>query len=201
MDDGSEIDEPSTDLSAVAEDTSAASLATGRRGSPLESQGAGAAVASPTSPTRSAASSPALPPTPTPSHCLGARGYDGGFYDVGSFFVFRHESQQQQQRQRQTGQKDKEVDDGAGPADGSTAGEAPAPPSPLQYKLLDGLRVKGDDPVGRRACESEGKGDETAGRMFVVLERQVRLSLCAFAPLLDSLVGGVLLYAAIQIMR
>lgn len=126
--------------------------------------------------------SPALPPTPTPvpPRCLGARGYDGGFYDVGSFFVFRHEPQQQQRAARdETPASAEEACGGdivelfgAGPAVPGTA--AAVVRSPLQFELLDGLAVRCAAAMGGKD-EVNGSGPETAARAFVVLQRQVRL--------------------------
>eukprot|EP00903_Cladosiphon_okamuranus_P012861 g12014.t1 len=104
------------------------------------------------------------PPAPPTSHCLGARGYDGGFHDIGSFHVFRHEALRQQQLAKDGG------------ADLELFGAAPtgrsALATPLQYELSDGLRVKVAPPLGG-APAVEGKGSEVAGRAFEVLQRQV----------------------------
>lgn len=107
---------------------------------------------------------PAAPPT---SHCLGARGYDGGFHDVGSFFVFRHEALQQQLAKAKGGGADLEPFSAA-PTESSALAK------PLQYELLDGVRVKVKvaPPLGGVPVV-EGKGSEAAGRTFEVLQRQV----------------------------
>eukprot|EP00752_Nemacystus_decipiens_P007799 g6965.t1 len=109
---------------------------------------------------------PKPPPATTTSQCLGARGYDGGFHDVGSFFVFRHEALRQQQLAKDGG-ADLELF-GAAPTGSSTLA------TPLQYELLDGLRVK-VSPVGGLSA-MEGKGSEAAGRAFEVLQRQVNFT-------------------------
>lgn len=136
--------------------------------------------------------SPALPPTTPappvqPPRCLGARGYDGGFYDVGSFFVFRHGPQPPQVVTQDEAPASAEGAAasggdlvelfGAGPSSApsrktAAAAAAATAPSPLQFVLLDGLSLRG-------ACsgkgELEGDGKETAARAFVVLQRQVRV--------------------------
>lgn len=108
---------------------------------------------------------PSSPTPPTPPHCLGARGYDEGFCDAGSFFVYQHEPRQQQVV------KDDGMDlelFGAAPA----VTKQQAPPHLLQYKLIDGLRIKYAAAVGGEN-EVEGDGSEVAGRTFLLLQRQV----------------------------
>ena len=146
---------PSTDPSAAAEVTPAADS----EAPPTEAEEAPPRD----SPTlKSVAAKP--PPSPTTSHCLGARGYDGGFHDVGSFFVFRHEALRQQQLAKDGG------------ADLELFGAAPTGSSmlatPLQYELVDGLRVKVAPSLGGVPAV-EGKGLEVAGRAFDILQRQV----------------------------
>ncbi|CAN0023129.1 unnamed protein product, partial [Ectocarpus sp. 8 AP-2014] len=106
-------------------------------------------------------------PTPTPPHCLGARGYDEEFCDVGSFFVYQHEPRQQQQVVKDSGMMDLEL---LGAAPPPTKQQAPT--HLLQYKLIDGLRIKYAAAVGGEN-EVEGHGLEVAGRTFLLLQRQV----------------------------
>lgn len=162
MDDGRESTMvPSSDPGAEAEVAPAADS---------EAPPAAEAQAPRDSPTldKSAAAHAKQPPAPT-SHCLGARGYDGGFHDVGSFFVFRHEALRQQQLAKDGG-ADLELF-GAAP----TAGSSTTPATPLQYELVDGLRVKvaPRPPLGGVPAAVEGEGSAVAGRAFEVLQRQV----------------------------
>ncbi|CAM9627463.1 unnamed protein product [Ectocarpus sp. 12 AP-2014] len=119
-------------------------------------------------------------PTPIPPHCLGARGYDEGFCDVGSFFVYQHEPRQQQQVVKDNGMMDLEL-----------FGAAPPPPTEqapthlLQYKLMDGLRIKYSPAVGGEN-EVEGHGLEVAGRTFLLLQRQVDSMRRALVSVADS---------------
>lgn len=173
MDNGSESTMvPSSDPSAAAEVTPAADS---EAPPPPPSPEASSPSDSPTH-RKSAVVAAKPPPTPTTSHCLGARGYDGGFHDVGSFFVFRHEALGQQQLAKDGG------------ADMELFGAAPTgrPPAlattPLQYELLEGLRVKassssspplsGGGGGGVPVVEGQ-EGSEVAGRAFEVLQRQV----------------------------
>lgn len=148
---------PSTDSSAAAEVTPAADSEASS-----SSHAAEATAAPRDSPTLTSIANKAPPPPPPTSHCLGARGYDGGFHDVGSFFVFQQEPA---------------AKDGAGDADLELFGAAPigkssAPATPLQYDLQHGLRVEVAPPLGG-APVAEGQGSEVAGRVFEVLQRQV----------------------------
>ncbi|CAB1096781.1 unnamed protein product [Ectocarpus sp. CCAP 1310/34] len=118
-------------------------------------------------------------PTPTPPHCLGARGYDEGFCDVGSFFVYQHELRQQQQVVQGNGMMDLELFGAAPPP------TQQAPTHLLQYKLIDGLRIKYAAAVGG-ANEVEGNGLEVAGRTFLLLQRQVDSMRRALVSVADS---------------
>lgn len=119
--------------------------------------------ASPTLKSESVEKAP--PPAPFTSHCLGLRGYDGGFYDVGSFFVFRHELRRQQEQLAKDGGAFLEV---LGAAPPIRTGKG----SPLEYELVEGLRVKVAPPTGG-APAVKGQGSEVAGRAFEVFQRQV----------------------------
>lgn len=148
---------PSTDPGAAAEVTPAADS---------EASPAAAEEAARDSPTLNSKSVAAKPqPAATMSHCLGARGYDGGFHDVGSFFVFRLEGLGQQQQLAKDGGADLEMF-GAAPTGSSELA------TPLQYELVHGLRVKVSSPLGG-APAVEGQGSEVAGRVFQVVQRQV----------------------------
>lgn len=110
----------------------------------------------------------------SPSHCLGARAYDGGYFDVGSFFVFHHKPVDSQPEGKLSG----------GVVDADRA-PIPSPndaseqePSALGYVLLDGLTIK-----TRRSKEKKVEGSGSAGalRAFLELKRQVNAGLsCPF---------------------
>ncbi|CAM9243156.1 unnamed protein product [Ectocarpus sp. 4 AP-2014] len=119
-------------------------------------------------------------PTPTPPHCLGARGYDEGFCDVGSFFVYQHEPRQQQQVVNDNGMMDLELFGAAPPPT-----KQQAPTHLLQYKLTNGLRIKYAAAVGGEN-EVEGDGLEVAGRTFLLLQRQVDSMRRALVSVADS---------------
>ncbi|CAM9433042.1 unnamed protein product [Scytosiphon promiscuus] len=125
--------------------------------------------------------SPALPPSPppVPPRCLGARGYDGGFYDVGSFFVFRHGPQPQQVSREESPASAEGACGGdlvelfgASPASNSSKATTTVVPSPLHFELLDGLWVRGAAARSKKG-EVQGSGPEAAARAFVLLQRQV----------------------------
>lgn len=113
---------------------------------------------------------------PTPPHCLGARGYDLGYFDVGSFFVFHKEPPASGASEAAAGTS-RGVDSQllAPPPSPSPAGtespSADSAPSPLGYDFLDGLKVK---PSEHRGKAVEGEGSEEAMAAFVELQRQVR---------------------------
>lgn len=110
----------------------------------------------------------------SPPHCLGARAYDGGYFDVGSFFVFHHKPADSQPEGKVTG--------GVVDADRTSI---PSPndafeqePSALGYVLLDGLTVK---TRGSKEKKVEGSGSVGALSAFLELKRQVNAGLsCCF---------------------
>lgn len=110
--------------------------------------------------------------TPTPPHCLGARGYDRGYFDVGSFFVF-HQEPPASGPNEAAADTPRGVDSEllAPPPAGTESSLADSPPSPLGYEFLDGLKVK---PSEHRGKAVEGEGSEEAVAAFVELQRQVR---------------------------
>lgn len=129
------------------------------------------------------------PTTPTPPpHCYGIRAYDGGYFDVGSFFVL-HPSEgcaaaaaaggstsaaasSSQSTSEAPGAQDER---GAGPNNRpppfAQKQDAARHPSPLGFEFLDGLKVKSTR--GLKDREVEGEGSEGAMRAFAELERQV----------------------------
>lgn len=142
---------------------------------------------------------PQPPPPPPPPHCYGMRAYDGGYFDVGSFFVLHpHED---------ASASDASGGGGGAPASAAAAAssqstsESPAvkdgrsgdppltrkreiaaakkqQPSPLGFEFLYGLKIKTSK--GKLTDkEMEGQGSEGAMRAFVELERQVGM-VCVF---------------------
>lgn len=117
--------------------------------------------------------------TPIPTDCYGVRAYDGGHYDMGSFFVFHRQEEPEGDDTTTT----EEVDgDGVPPklvssttantrvvgadGDGDVVRSAPRP---LQYRFLEGLKVIGR---GREEVVS-GAGSDAAMQAFAELEKQV----------------------------
>lgn len=99
------------------------------------------------------------PPPPEPPRCLGLRAYDGGYYDVGSFFVFHPEA-----RELPSAEVDLEEAKKDGGVDWSKA-------RPFGYQFLGGLRVEN----GRDGHEATGGSSDEALQAFVQLERQVKI--------------------------
>ena len=104
---------------------------------------------------------------PSPIHCLGARAYDGGYFDVGSFFVFRHKPSDVRRGDEVAGFP---VGEDRAPISSADHSSEQAP-SPLGYVLLDGLTVKTH---GAEKKQVEGSGSGGALRAFLELQRQVR---------------------------
>lgn len=133
----------------------------------------------PTATDTTAAVPTATVPTPPPRHCLGARGYDGGYFDVGSFFVFHQEPPALPGPNEEPAGSPRGVDSGllAPPPPPSGTPSSPPPatadrqPSPLGYDFLDGLKVKPSEHQGKAV---EGEGSEEAMSAFVELQRQVK---------------------------
>lgn len=124
-----------------------------------------------------------------PWWCYGVRAYDGGYYDVGSFFVFHEDEQEEQQPEGEgrtsDGSSSNKVDSQVIPApkfsshsmssaNGELAARAAvvATATPFGYRFVDGLKVTraGDEEGGKLVLGAES---EVAVQAYTELEKQV----------------------------
>lgn len=120
-------------------------------------------------------SPPSTPPPapPEPPRCWGVRAYDGGYYDVGSFYIFHPEAASAKAGTETEGMS-------KGKKSTGDAGKEPEEPvelsHPFGYRFLAGLKVVD----GRNGKEIAGGSSDAAVQTFVELERQVS-TCCSFA--------------------
>lgn len=114
---------------------------------------------------------------PPQQECFGVRAYDGGFFDVGSFFLFHNEPPTASPGSGRGASSEEEDDHGE---DDLTTPRRAADQaaSPLGYVLLDGLAVTWAS--GGREKEVDGQGSDGALRAFLELQRQVCVGACCW---------------------
>lgn len=125
---------------------------------------------------------PPVTSSPTPRRCMGARAYDGGFFDVGSFFVFHHTLPDANilstdAKSKRSSGKDVPGDDPVKePArefskEDHEESSSRSPASLLGYKFAEGLRVHTTAVKGGK--NAQGEESEGAIQAYLELRRQV----------------------------
>lgn len=108
------------------------------------------------------------PPLPEPPRCWGVRAYDGGYYDVGLFYIFHPEAVSPEDDGEEKRSRMPKGKSQAGDVDEDSR-KPTSSVRPFGYRFLEGLKVLD----GRDGKEATGGSSEAAVQAFVELERQV----------------------------